>query len=265
MRTIVHGPRPAARAVSTIDADVVAEGRRLLERAAAEGVPLRLLGGVAIRLRARGAIPLVLERQCQDLDFVTLRSGGSRVTALLRTEGYEPHVAFNALHANERMLFFDDQNERQIDVFVGSFRMCHSVPLEGRIELEPDTLPLAELLLTKLQIAELNEKDVKDALVLLHDHPLGSGDGDSVNADRIARLCADNWGLWRTLVENLTACRAFVEVFQLEPEAREVLEGRVDALLDRIDVEPKSRAWRLRAKIGDRKRWYETPEEVGEA
>jgi hypothetical protein len=249
--------------MSAIESDVVAEGRRLLDRAAEDGVPLRLLGGVAIRLRARVNVPRGLERDYQDLDFVTVRSGAGRVTTLLRAEGYGPHVAFNALHSNERMLFFDDRNGRQVDVFVGGFRMSHKIPLEGRIELEPDTLPLAELLLTKLQIAELNEKDVRDALALLHGHPVGSEDGDGVNADRIAHLCADDWGLWRTLVENLTACRDLVDSYGLEAESRAVLEQRLSELLVRIDAEPKSRGWRLRAKIGDRKRWYELPEEVG--
>ena len=39
-----------------------------------------------------------------------------------------------------------------------------------------------------------------------------------------------------------------------------LLENR-EELEERIEAEPKSRAWRLRAKIGERKRWYELPEE----
>jgi len=243
-----------------IDADVVAEGRRLLDKATAEGVPLRLLGGVAIRLRAAGQLAPAFRRGYADLDFVTTRKGSRRAEELLRQEGYVPHVAYNALHGGERLLFFDDPHERQVDVFVGVFSMCHKVPLGDRIELDPMSIPLAELLLTKLQVVELNEKDVRDALALLHDHPVGEEDGDTLNAGRVAELCADDWGLWRTITQNLLSCRAFADTYEVPDRAR--LDERLDALLDRIEREPKPRSWRLRAKIGDRKRWYELPEEV---
>ncbi|HEX2045014.1 MAG TPA: hypothetical protein VHF23_05230 [Gaiellaceae bacterium] len=243
--------------------DVVAEGRRLLDRADAEGVVLRLLGGVAIRLRALTAIPPAFERGYADLDFATSRRGAGEVTRFLRGEGYEPHVAFNALHGNERLLFFDGEHGRQVDVFVGAFRMSHAVPLEGRLELEPATLPLAELLLTKLQIAELNEKDVRDALALLHGHPVADEDGNRVNGARIAELCAADWGLWRTFTGNLATCREHLGGYPLPEDERSELAGRIDAIAERVEREPKSRAWRLRARIGERKRWYETPEEVG--
>jgi hypothetical protein len=147
-----------------------------------------------------------------------------------------------------------------VDVFVGSFSMCHKVPLDGRIEVDPVSIPLAELLLTKLQVVQLNEKDVRDALALLHDHDVGDADGETVNGARVAELCATDWGLWRTITQNLAACRAFAG--SVDVPDRETLDERFDALLGRIEDAPKSRAWRMRAKIGDRKRWYDLPEEV---
>ena len=248
--------------MSAIEADIVAEGRRLLERAEGENIPLRLLGGVAIKLRAPGELPTPLTRQYADLDFVTGKRASGQTQSFFRKEGYEPHTAFNALHGQDRLLFFDNDNERQVDVFVGTFSMSHKIPLGDRIELEPATLPLAELLLTKLQIAELNEKDVRDALALLHDHPVDESDGDSVNAARIAKLCAGDWGLWRTITGNLTTSGEYVGRYDLAPDAQEQLRGRIAKLLERIEEEPKSRGWRLRGKIGERKRWYELPEEV---
>lgn len=249
--------------MTPIEADVLTEGKRLVARAEAEGVPLRLLGGVAIRLRAPGALPPALAREYGDLDFVTGRRTAGAATNLLRSEGYEPHVAFNALHGNERLLFFDTEHDRQVDVFVGEFRMSHRIPLGERLELEPGTVPLAELLLTKLQIAQLNEKDVRDALAVLHCHPVGDEDGDLVNAGRVAALCAGDWGLWRTFTGNLAACRDCVGRYDLPAADRTELVGRIDALSQRIQEEPKARAWRLRARVGERKRWYELPEEVG--
>ena len=246
--------------MSAIEADVASEGRRLLTRAEEEGVPLRLLGGVAIRLRASTQPPAAFARPYADLDFVTAKRAAAPATALFRSESYVPHVAFNALHGGERLLFFDEEHDRQVDVFVGSFAMCHRIPLDERLQVDPISIPLAELLLTKLQVIELNEKDVRDTLALLHDHPVGDADGEMLNAGRVAALCAADWGLWRTITENLRACRAFADAYDVPDRA--LLDVRLDALLARIEAEPKSRAWRLRAKIGDRKRWYELPEEV---
>ena len=243
---------------SDIEADVVAEGVRVLSAARDQAVPLRLLGGVAVRLRARNGLPPTLQRTYGDLDFVTGRRASGPAQKLFRDLGYEPHVSFNALNSKERLLFFDTEHDRQVDVFVGAFRMSHEVPLEGRLELDETSIPLAELLLTKLQVIELNEKDVRDAIALLHGRELGDEDGETVNAGRIAQLCAQDWGLWRTITRNLEACRQRAGAYG------EDLAGVAEqfaALEERIEAEPKSRAWRLRAKIGERKRWYELPEE----
>ncbi len=249
--------------MTAILADIVAEARRLVDRAAAEHVSVRLLGGVAVRLRASGELPAALTRSYQDIDFVAARGSKAPTSRFFSEAGYTPHVAFNALNGTERLLFFDEPNGRQVDVFVGAFRMCHAIPVAERLELDRETIPLAELLLTKLQVVELNEKDVIDVLAMLHDHPVAEHDGDSVNARRVAELCAGDWGLWRTITANLDACGAQVERLELSPSERAELSARLRALTDRIEAEPKSRAWRLRARIGERKRWYELPEEVG--
>jgi hypothetical protein len=248
--------------MSEIRADIVEEAKRLLELAGEQGVPLRVLGGVAIFLRAPEALPPALERTYGDVDFVTAKGSSAPVQGLFRGTGYEPHVSFNALHGAERLLFFDNGNERQVDVFVGGFKMSHEVPVAERLELEPDTLPLAELLVTKLQIAELNEKDVRDALALFHGHPVDERDGDAINSARIAGLCRTDWGLWRTLTGNLAACRDHLAQYDLPEDEKVRVRGEMDALLDRIEREPKSRTWKLRARIGERKRWYALPEEV---
>ena len=245
-----------------IRADVVAETERLLDRAEQEGLTLRVLGGVAIRLRAPGALPAALERSYGDADFMTAKGGSGDAQRFFKDEGYEPHVAFNALHGTERLLFFDDGNERQVDVFVGSFNMSHKVPIGDRLSLEPRTPPLAELLVTKLQIAELNEKDVRDAFALFHGHAVNEGDGDSINAAQVARLCSTDWGLWRTLTGNLAACEGFIDRYEFSDAEKARIRDRIAVLLEQIEREPKSRGWKLRARIGERKRWYTTPEEV---
>src|SRR5215216_4326667 len=195
--------------MSEILEDIVSEGERLLGLASSQGVPLRLLGGVAVRIKAPG-VPLALAREYKDIDFAVTKKGGGAAGKLLKDAGYEPHVAFNAMHARERGLYYDEANGRQVDLFIEAFRMCHEIPLGKRLGVETDTVPLAELLLTKLQIIEVNEKDIRDTVLLLHGHPIEDHDGDAVNAARIAELCASDWGLWRTITANLQRCREHI-------------------------------------------------------
>jgi hypothetical protein len=248
--------------MSDIRSDVLEEALRIANEAKRRGLSLRLLGGVAIRLRAQDELLPVFEREYNDSDWITPKGTSADVQQLFEALGYSPHVRFNAIYGRERLLFFDKQHDRQVDVFVGVFRMSHKVPFGKRLDMEPMTIPLAELLLTKLQIAELNEKDVRDALGLLHDHPVGDEDGDSINGRRIAVLCTADWGLWRTFTANLRATGEHMEHYDLPEESKRRIGGRILELQERIEQEPKSLAWKIRSKIGERKRWYELPEEV---
>jgi hypothetical protein len=247
--------------MSEILEDIVSEGERLLGLASDQGVPLRLLGGVAVCLKAP-EVPPSLARQYKDIDFAVTKKGGGAADKLLREAGYEPHVAFNAMHARERGLYYDEGNGRQVDLFIEAFRMCHEIPLGKRLAAETQTVPLAELMLTKLQIIEVNEKDIRDTVLLFHGHPIADHDDGAINGAQIAALCADDWGLWRTITANVDRCRSHVGDYELSGEDRERIESRFDELLQRIEDEPKSRGWRRRAKVGDKKIWYELPEEV---
>jgi hypothetical protein len=242
--------------------DPVLEARRLLDAAAGAGVPLRAIGGVAIRLRANGGLPAALAREYGDIDLVTAKGRGPAVSGLLAELGYAAEQRFNALHGSRRLMFVDIANDRRLDVFVGTFEMCHAVPVTGRIEVDPVTVPAAELLLTKLQVVELNRKDVSDTLALLLIDPVREADDDGINATEVARLCAADWGLWRTCKENLPRIAQAADSFELAPEQVAHARGMIDELWARIEAEPKSSKWRFRDRIGDRKRWYEEPEET---
>ena len=247
--------------MSDILEDIVSEGERLLAIADEQGVALRLLGGIAVRLKAP-EIPPSLERPYKDIDFAVTKKGGGAADKLLRSAGYEPNVAFNAMHARERGLYYDAVHGRQVDLFINAFRMCHEIPLGDRLQVETQTVPLAELMLTKLQIIEVNEKDIRDTVLLFHGHQIADHDDGAVNGAQIAQLCASDWGLWRTITANLERCRAHVGDYELPDADRERIESRFDELLGRIEAEPKTRGWKLRAKVGERKRWYDLPEEV---
>ncbi len=128
--------------------------------------------------------------------------------------------------------------------------------------LEPTTLPLAELLLTKLQIVELNEKDMRDLCALVLDHPFGEGDVETFNLPFISSLCAGDWGLWKTVTANARRVRDFADAYSLADEQKETIRQRMDGFVQALDAAPKSLKWKARAKIGERVKWYDLPEEV---
>ncbi|HEX8854175.1 MAG TPA: nucleotidyltransferase family protein [Thermoleophilaceae bacterium] len=242
-------------------ADIVAEARRVLDAANARDVPLRLIGGLAIALVAGDN--RLLPRDYKDIDFVARRGMGPEVVALLDSLGYEGNQQFNALNGHRRLLYYDNAHGRQLDVFLGSFQMSHQLPIQERLLVARDTLPLADLLLTKLQVFALNEKDQRDVLTLLFHRPLSDDDADgAINCDYVASLCSRDWGLWRTCTLNLERIRSAVARYDLAPEQQDVIVSRIDELRRRIDDAPKSTRWKLRARVGERVRWYDEPEEV---
>lgn len=240
-------------------ADPVAEARRIIEAARARDLTVRTLGGVAVVMQAPGEQPL-LPRALKDIDVVTPPKQGKPAAQLLADLGYVGEEMFNALRGSRRQLFHDPINARQLDVFVGEFEMCHAVPIAGRLDQHPYTVPLAELLLTKLQIVELTERDERDIYTIVHHHELSEDAASGIDPAFIARLCADDWGLWRTSQGTIKRCLTDVENYGLEADAREGIVARLRALWDRIEREPKSGRWKRRARLGERKRWYDEPE-----
>ena len=236
------------------------ESKRLVEAATGMGVLIRALGGVAVHLKAPGEKPL-LPRKVGDIDVSTKEGGKRAVTEVLVTAGYVADEHFNAFHGSKRLLFFDEANQRKLDVFIGDFSMCHVIPIADRLELDPLTVPLAELMLTKLQIVELTERDQRDIYNLAYHHELRDGDSSAIEVDYIASLCAKDWGLWRTTKATVERCVANVGSYGLEPEAVERITVRLTSLWKRVDDAPKSTRWKLRSRVGDRVRWYEEPEE----
>jgi hypothetical protein len=250
--------------MSQRSADIVDEATRLVREAEEQGTSLRLLGGIAVRLRCPNvALRPGLARSYNDIDCAAPKRSSRSVRDLLAGDGYVPNSHFNALHGASRLLFYDEEHGRQVDVFLGTFAMCHKLDLEPRLSLPGPALPPSDLLLLKLQIVELNEKDVTDALALLLQYQPGAEDGaGTISTTYIAGLCAGDWGWYTTLHDNLQTVRA--RASEILPAAEDIAcaQERAGTLLAAIETAPKSMGWRLRDKIGRRKVWYELPEEV---
>jgi len=241
---------------------VEAEATRLLEAAAHEGLPMRVLGGVAIAILARQSLPKTLQRKYADIDLVVKRDDGPRARSLLAALGYEADRSFNSLHGSRRLLFYDVANSRRLDVFVGVFRMCHELDLEARLKLLPLTLTPADLLLTKLQIVELNQKDLIDIVSLLHICGVGDEPGsDTIDLPRLAVVTGSDWGWYTTVSDNLGRVLPAAAELLIEVDAAVVAE-RLQAIQQSIQRAPNSLAWKLRSRVGRRLQWYELPDEV---
>jgi hypothetical protein len=240
-------------------AEPVAEANRIAMAAERAGVPLRIAGGVAVALRCPSARSGVLDRTRADIDTAS-RSGARRdVERLLATLGYQADNVFNSLSGETRLLFWDKAHERQLDVFLDRVQMCHTIELAARLDVDSATLSLADLLLMKLQVVQTNEKDFIDILALCTDHEL-TDDDSGINLRYLSALVGADWCLWRTVTEVIEAGIVFARSLSLPHDGHPA--ERLRDMVNAFESVPKTRRWRLRARVGERVRWYELPEEA---
>jgi hypothetical protein len=255
-------PHGASRAPHSHDPAMVAEGRAIVAAAAARSIPVRLVGGVAIWLRGSAASRAALGRGYPDVDLVAHKRQSRALRSVLEDEGFQPERVFNATHGARRLLYHSPGGW-QVDIFLDTFEMSHTLDLGTRLEAEPETLAAAELLLTKVQIAEINAKDLSDVAMLLWDHEPGDADGPGrLNLAPVAASCAADWGLYITVTDNLTACADLLGDLVAGTADRERIARRIATITEAVTAAPKSLPWQLRARVGRRIRWYQLPEEV---
>ncbi len=220
-----------------------------------------MLGGVAIRMSCPSSTKAPLKRGYRDADFVGRASETRKIKELFAGLGYSPRETFNAMQGGRRLIFNDMSNNRRVDIFQDYFEMCHKFDLRKRLALRPGTLPMADLLETKLQIVQMNDKDYRDILALLIDHELGSDDGaETLNGAHLVGLCGDDWGIYKTFTGSLEKVVGNMDAYELEGADRGMAEMRAQKLLEEIEAAPKSLRWKLRARVGEKVAWYENPE-----
>ena len=222
-------------------------------------MPVKLVGGAAVNLHSPSARQAPLKRKYGDLDFVAPSKQQAAVQKLFDSLGYEGERRFNTLNGHQRLLYLDGVNGRQVDVFIDRMKMCHVIELAGRLGHDGPTLTPVDLLISKLQVYEINMKDLVDSIALLLDHPVGDHDDDVIDATYLAKLTSDDWGLYRTLQLNTERVRRAGK--DLEVDGARVNQ-RLDEIWSRIESQPKSVRWKMRARVGDRVSWYQLPEEV---
>ena len=236
------------------------EAIRIVDAASQKGISLRLLGGLATRMHCE--IIDFCERDYSDIDMVGLSKEKQKIIHIFEELGYEADERFNALHGHKRLLFEEHINNRHIDVFLDHFDMDHDWDLSPRLAVEEYTLPLSDLLLMKLQICKINEKDVKDIITMVKDSEIGEEDTSNViNLEYIAEKCSDDWGLYESVLENTETVAAMLDQYTLTNEERALVHNRLKELTRRLIHHEKTAKWKLRSAVGKHMRWCESVEE----
>jgi hypothetical protein len=246
---VTNGPLP----------DTIDEAERVAAAAKAQKVGVKLLGGAGIHLHSPSSHHAPLKRKYGDLDYVIASKDRKAALAFFPALGYEANERFNLMQGDRRLYFFDNEHGRQVDVFIDVMRMSHVIDLRGRLGHTGPCASPSDLMLSKLQIYEVNRKDLVDLTALLLDHAIAAKDDDAIDPTYIARLAADDWGLYRTLQINIEKLRHILEELDVD---QDIVRSRLDELWTVVEAQPKPLKWRLRAQVGDRMRWYELPEEV---
>jgi hypothetical protein len=240
-----------------------------LQRIVAAGdsarLTLRVLGALAFRTHCPqfGYLQEKMGRSYTDIDFAAYARDSKGIRALMAGLGYAEDKEVFVVSEGSRAIFENPQSHIHVDVFYEKLDFCHVIPWNGRLEMDSPTIPLAEMLLEKTQIVQINEKDVIDMIMLFLEHGLGEDDHETINIKRIAKLCAEDWGLWRTVSMNLEKITKLAQNYDtLNSEHKSRVANQVGEALRRMEAEPKSMAWRLRARVGDRVKWYKDVDEV---
>jgi len=240
----------------------------LVDAAKTKGITLRIMGAVAFRIHGRNMSELHVrlerlgpgEKEFTDIDLAAYSRDRNAMQRFFESQGFaadrNAQLAGGGLVWSERHIYHEPKMGFHVDVFFDKLNMCHLIPFKNRLEADYPTLPLAELLLEKMQIVEINEKDLKDAIFLIRTHEIGESDAETINGALIARLLAQEWGFYYTVKTNFDKLIKFSEKFQLTAEERADVISKVEKLKLMIESQPKGLSWKMRAKIGPSRKWY---------
>jgi len=249
-----------------MDSEVaICEASRLVELAQRSGMTLRVMGACAFRIHCPNSRKLYdnLSRPITDIDLVSYSSHNGKMKPFFDSQNYGSDARVIALFGRERHQYLHPDGTVKVDVFFDRLAMNHIVDFKGRLELDSPTITLVDLLLEKLQIVQLTEKDIKDTIVLLREHPVGTVEKETVNIAHIAKILAEDWGFWHTATTNLQKVHEYAGASNLLAEDdKAVVARRLEELKMAIEAQPKSTRWKMRSRIGTKKKWYNDVETV---
>lgn len=254
---------------SSLHLEFVDEALRLVSDAEKKGIKLRILGSIAYRLVCPGNLHLFqdMKRILTDVDFAAEKSQNRAIRQFFIDEGYEPDEGVYMASEGRRHIYLHPETKLNVDIFADELYFCHRVPFKGRLDLESPTICTTDLLLEKMQIVEINLKDFKDTLVLMLEHPLSHQEPGprSIDTDYIVDLMRKDWGFYYTFTQNLKRVPDYIPEFPaITREEGDTIRARVDDLIRCIEDAPKTVKWKMRARVGTRRVWYQEVSEKSE-
>lgn len=246
---------------------MIEEATRIITEAKKRKIRLRLLGAIAFQVQCPkfSYLSAKLGRVLTDIDFAGYSNEVGEVSKMMREFGYADDPTLTALFGSIRLMWNNKSNGIHIDVFLDKLEMNHVIPFKGRLDLDQLTIPLADMLLEKMQIVEINEKDYIDTIMLFREHSIDENGGTPrrIDVGYVSNLLSSDWGFYYTVTTNLVKLRhRLPEYGDLSDEDRNDITTKINELLKRIEDEPKSLSWKVRAKRGPKSKWYRTVEEV---
>jgi hypothetical protein len=238
------------------------EGKRIVDAARAAGLVLRVMGPLALHYHFPDRVDLYRrlerlgERYFTDIDFAAYGKSGGKLRGLMEQLGYECDLDTLMATGRTRQIYYGGAVP-MIDVFLDKLDYCHEIVFKDRLEIDDYSLSLGDITLQKLQIWEINDKDLKDLEFLFTAAEIGDDDRGRINGSYIAGRLAGDWGFWYTATTNLGRVQAHLEgVAALDDSQKAKVRRCCRVLLERIEAEPKTRDWHKRAKKGTSKIWY---------
>ncbi|MCF7793448.1 MAG: hypothetical protein K9N09_06835 [Candidatus Cloacimonetes bacterium] len=236
----------------------------LMEKAVEFNVTMRVIGSIAFRIKAPEYkhIQYQNQRYLTDVDFVTYSKHITRVQDMFFSLGWTENQNVLRLFGDKRRIFYHPKEDIHSDIFIDKLRFCHPINFKKRLELDYPTISLIDLLLEKLQIVEINKKDLVDVMLLIRKFPIShQPQKDSINIEHLAKICAKNWGWWKTATINLDKVLDFSASYLEEDDAK-IVDERINTIIDAIQNKRKTISWSLRNLIGEKMKWYNEVEEV---
>jgi hypothetical protein len=240
----------------------VEEAKECVQAAAEQGLILRIMGGLAIFLHSQEQRELwaklgrLGKKVFTDIDYVAYGKHRVKMIKFFQNRGFVINQKMLYHYGKTRQIYYG-QKIPMAEVFYDQMNFNHPISFKNRLEQDSPTFPLAELLLQKLQMVQMNEKDIKDSIVLLLAHELGSDDENRINQSRVAEVLCKDWGFYHTATENLEKIRAALDSYGvIEAADGKAIAGHISDLLVYLEEQPKSLKWKSRAMIGTKVRWY---------
>lgn len=226
---------------------------------AARRIVARLFGGLSIEVIAPWKDIFGIDRPVKDIDIIVPRSSMITAMDVLSIDGWKMNGRNQRINSGILVCAIDNTSGTRLDMYADPVILNQTLYFGQRLRILEKTLTPVDLLISKLQIVNITDRDLDDICALAGGCQVAAVDSPStLNAERLKIICSNSWALQYTSIGNLDAAERRAGTH------RDIQEERLARILQNVSLLrnictdcPKSWTWRLRAKIGPLLPWYE--------